>query len=414
MSKKLRHVIFLGAGASATSGYPIGQELRLRMASKERFERELDKMISPTLSDPAGRIARAKCLNRFDRFSESIELFRHGGFATVDEFSKLASEDHQEHAQAMKSLMRLALSLHNPEDQFHESDYYAFIQNLFQDEQLSELRPDVAVLSFNYDCYLDFLLLDAFRHRQMLLANPQKLDDWWCNKLTSGFFNSDAEGDWTKQTQSFSYFKLHGSIAYGNDPHFGHDASFRLNNVKRLGHLGDDSLQRYPPPVVFPWELFDGNSGKLISEDEFVFVKGNKDVAAQQRGRRLLGQLRSIWENAKRVVSRAEKISFVGLSLHPYMEDGLAHLFEGKTIGVEAVVANPENDRFRDARNRLHPGSPSGRLAAMFSKVAPDMKCVRSSCEDDGILTNDDPDSAPSPDITPRYSFKDFIEREMG
>jgi hypothetical protein len=45
MSKGQHQVIFLGAGASATSGYPIGQELRLRMASEKHFEQELRKIV---------------------------------------------------------------------------------------------------------------------------------------------------------------------------------------------------------------------------------------------------------------------------------------------------------------------------------------------------------------------------------
>ena len=126
--KRLNHVIFLGAGASDTSGYPIGQELRLRMASQEHFQAELYKIIPENSLTPLeANKARSKCFSRFADFNESVELFRHGGFATIDEFSKLASVGHQKHVQNMKKLMRVVLSLHNPEKQFHESDYYPWV-----------------------------------------------------------------------------------------------------------------------------------------------------------------------------------------------------------------------------------------------------------------------------------------------
>src|SRR5258705_1072078 len=130
--KRLHHVIFLGAGASYTSGYPIGQELRLRMTSKDYFQAELDKLY-PTNNSILNQSlyqSKLKCLEHFDRFAKSVELFRHGGFATVDEFSKLASESYPEHVQAMKKLMCFVLSMYNPEKDFYKSDYYPFIQRL--------------------------------------------------------------------------------------------------------------------------------------------------------------------------------------------------------------------------------------------------------------------------------------------
>ena len=120
------------------------------------------------------------------------------------------------------------------------------------------------------------------------------------------------------------------------------------------------------------------------------------------------------WGNAKQAVLRADKISFVGLSMHQYMNDGLAYLFEGKSNGIQAVVANRSNEEFRNEQHRLHPASLSGRVAEVFRDVAPNMKYFRSSSEDDGILRHESLESSPSPDITPRNSFRDFIEKEMG
>ena len=310
--------------------------------------------------------------------------------------------------------MRIVLSIHNPEEKFHESDYYSFIQRLFRDDKLDELRPDITVITYNYDCYLDFLLLEAFRHRQQLSENPQEVNDFWSGKLTSGFFNPAGDRDWESQTQGFNYFKLHGSVAYGNDMYFGHDASFRQDVVKRYESLGDKSIQWEIPPVVFPWELFDTDTGKFISEEEFVFSKHSKGSTEKAKSRQLFNHFKKIWMNAKWAVTHADKISFVGLSMHQYMEDGLAYLFEGKSNGVQAVVANHSNEHFRNTENRLHPSSLRGRVAEIFRDVAPNMKHVRSSSEEDGIFRDKSPEeSSYTPDITARYSFKEFIEREM-
>ena len=50
--KRLNHVILLGAGASYTSGYPIGQELRLLTSSKEYFKAKLEKLYPTPFTEP--------------------------------------------------------------------------------------------------------------------------------------------------------------------------------------------------------------------------------------------------------------------------------------------------------------------------------------------------------------------------
>jgi hypothetical protein len=328
------------------------------------------------------------------------------------------------------------LSLHNPEEEFHKSDYYLFIQRIFRDDKLDELRPDITILTYNYDCYLDFLILEAFRYRQKLSESPLKIDDLCANKLTSGFFNPTDGRDWASQTQGFNYFKLHGSIAYGNEPYFGHNELFQSNMTDRLRYVGEGGIQFEVPPVVFPWELFDGDSGHFISEDEFIFVKQNSAPATNESARLLFRHFKSIWENAKRAVLKADKISFVGLSMHEYLKDGLTYLFDGfnkapmpefqRAIDagimkdqppkqVQVVVANPENEQFKNAENRLHPSSLCGKVADLLKDVAPKMHYVRSSSEYDGIFrSTDTPDKKEDPDITPRYNFEEFIQREMG
>src|SRR5579872_4681346 len=200
------HAIFLGAGASYSSGYPVGDGLRLRLACLNRFLEELKTGFPSHFKDNPVFLDVYNA--HVKQFGKSIDLFRNGGFATVDEFSKLMSGSNPKDVQRMKKLMRSALLFHNPEDKFNESDYYAFIQRLFLEDNLEELRTDVSVISYNYDCYLDFLLLRAYECRQQYVDKRQ-MTTFFKNKLTSGFFHP-YDLQWSEQPLGFNYYKLHG------------------------------------------------------------------------------------------------------------------------------------------------------------------------------------------------------------
>ena len=291
--KPRHHVIFLGAGASLTSGFPIGEKLRLRLANENHFFSDLDKAFPKNQighKTSKGEETEAICLEYFRRFKPVVELFRHGGFGTVDEFSKLAADKYPEHTQDMKKLMRLAFALHNPEDSFHKSDYYPFIQRLFSDD-LHSLKSNITIISYNYDCYLDYLLLKAYEYRKRLSASPE-INPITKNTLTSGFFE----------------------------------------------------------PTDITW---------------------------------------------------AEKIR------------GLSWLFHGKKDAVEVVVANLENRNFPNVDDRFHPASLTGRVVKLLRRVAPGLNTLRSSSEHDGNFDTDEIIHGPGIGITPRYSFKEFIEKEM-
>ena len=375
------------------------------MASRSYFAERVCKLYADNMN-----IAE-QLLKYFDRFTESVELFRHGGFATVDEFSQLASGSYPKHVQNMKKLMRIVLSLHNPEDNFHKSDYYPFVQRLFRSDSLNQFRNDISIITFNYDCYLDFVMQEAYRYRLSLSKipndikdNPQLpkgpqevLEEPWCSKLSSGFFRPEGEKQLAWELGQFNYFKLHGSISYGEDPISGYKPLFVEAAVKRYGCLNDNFFQKQVPPVVFPWELFSG-SGELAHESEHFQL---------------------MWKNARQVVGQANKISFVGLSMHEYLEQGLEKLFDDTGVlypngekEVQVVVANTANKGFEDSSTRLHPASPCGRVAELLRKYASNIKYIRSSSEDDGMFRGEPTDKNDF-DITPRYSFEEFIEREM-
>ncbi len=84
-----KHVIFLGAGASHTSGYPLAADLRVILSSPERFRLHFNDKIEklghiglPNKFELTDKLEKA-----YAGFKDAVQLFREGGFATVDEFS---------------------------------------------------------------------------------------------------------------------------------------------------------------------------------------------------------------------------------------------------------------------------------------------------------------------------------------
>jgi hypothetical protein len=102
----------------------------------------------------------------------------------------------------------------------------------------------------------------------------------------------------------------------------------------------------------------------------------------------------------------ATEISFVGMSMHEYLLDGLRYLFDGKQGAVEVVVANPDNKPFvqndRSSHWTEHSNSPAFAVSRMLNSVAPQMKKVGTVR---GLPTQDD--------ITLVKDFAEFVKTQM-
>jgi hypothetical protein len=195
-----KHVIFLGAGASYGSGYPLANGLRLLISSRQKWEEAVANYESKHRY--AQRPITTVAMSYFDKHQDSLELFRKGGFATLDEFCKLAGGFQFQHEiNGLRCLMRGALGLFNPEEHFEKSEYYGFVQSLFKEDLIS-LREDITVLTYNYDPYLEYLLHRAMYTRWRVtrkgkspVLTPEELakDVVFSRDLstaTSGFFKN--------------------------------------------------------------------------------------------------------------------------------------------------------------------------------------------------------------------------------
>jgi hypothetical protein len=367
-----KHVIFLGAGASKESGYPLANDLRLLISSRKDWIRALqmyDEKHGGALTDMGTAY--------WETHAEALDLFRNGGFATLDEFCKLAGPKFQSEVNGLRSLVRVALGLFNPEHQFEKSEYYAFIQALFKAD-LRTLREDVTVLTYNYDPYLEFLLHRALECREKInrrgkspFMADQDVADFAAhssrlNAVTSGLFSPENR-NWLAGS-GFCVLKLHGSICLVLDEVASFDTLFGQEGPTRAKSLMEGKARTVPAPLVFPWEL--------MNEKGFVDVKSfphgyNRDLYPLFTG---------IWERAKREVQAAEKISFVGLSMHAFLTDGLKYLFDGKEGTCEFVVANPDNKEFDPQKPETHwqrfPHTSASAVAQLLKSVAPKVKHV--------------------------------------
>ncbi len=417
-----KHVIFLGAGASLTSGYPLAAGLKVILSSRYAFEKYVASKINGTQLQ--------NYLNqRFAQMSKAVALFREGGFGTVDEFSYLARKRFPQEVHEFKQLAGIILALHAPEESngFENSDYYPFIQRLFQES--AEPRNDIAILTYNYDPYLEFLLDRAYMRRQIASGK-----DWasipqreLC-PLNSGFREWNAKE--LLEGAGLCLLKLHGaSVMPPQPPH---------TDGKDLGWLTWDDvfdsrtnwLNKNPvwaaelissPGMFFPWELIDEN-GEFTTAEKFArfenLAVGN--LYYKSSARTLYELCKAIWLRAQREIADAEKFSFVGLSMHKFLKQGLEFLFKkrieklksGKNAtdwNSEIILACPGAWRPGQTFDKAAPpSSPAAKLVAMLNEVNPAMAKI----ETKGIYSRDFGKNA-SGGVVGYGTFRDFIEAEL-
>jgi hypothetical protein len=363
-----KHVIFLGAGASHGSGYPLANGLRLLLCSQPHLQKFAVEMIGPEAKQGSG-LTQLEFLMHYFVHLEGVHLFRRGCFATVDEFCRLASRGSEKFKAAvddMRHLTMVILGLHNPEANFHNSEYYGFVQRLFT-KSLDRLRDDIVVLSFNYDVYLDFLLKRAVEERCTLAG--RSVCNTELNACVSGFLDQQA---WVKSEsppRGFALLKLHGSMCHPDvsNGQFGYEHVFMRESRSRVNDLLR-THKRYSPQILFPWELFDSNVHFLNSK---TFPNMGSETSLALRA------FEKTWLRAQYEVATASKLSFVGLSAHEYLADGFRFLFENRRKGlVDLVMADPGNEPIeRTAEIDLLPverqTTPAYRLSRMLSEVAP-------------------------------------------
>jgi hypothetical protein len=395
-NSRSKHVIILGAGASASSGYPVATKLRLLMSSQDALREELEKRgIKDT-----GYLARILKEMMGGHLAGAIDLFRHGGFASVDEFSNMAGSRFHGEVQTLKRLLRFALALNDPEEQFHKSDYYSFIQKLFQ-KGLFPLRDDISILTFNYDGYLPYVLAKAnsIRCQALGVMEPANTVD----ALRSGFaFRNTGP---LETENGMCLLQLHGAIAWpgvfqGESAVWERDL-YGKTIQSRVEKLVFDNAGKRIPPVLFPWEVID-SEGNFMDEVKFCLPEQSDSNGRRQGGyagpNNLYQLFTSIWKRARKEITAATKISFVGLSMHGFLEPAFKFLFQEKENNAEIIVANTDLVHFIKDTDFKRPANPATKVRKLLEDV-----WVKRLIEK-GILALR---------IRTQESFEDFIKYEM-
>jgi len=212
------------------------------------------------------------------------------------------------------------------------------------------LREDIAILTFNYDPCLQYHLWNRLWTRNQI--NPS------CNQSDAGGrFQIQYDGifsgigNWPERSWSRGPFmpviQLHGAILYpsqlvqGDKIIFGEVPQFQLFKpefLPTMRALCRPSLEN--PPLLFPFELFDAD-GQFVPQEGFPVTRN------APHGQETLHEMfRYIWEYAKTQVQLADKVSFVGMSWHEFLEPGLKFLFRDKTGPTQMVIANPEVQQY--------------------------------------------------------------------
>ncbi len=424
-----KHVIILGAGASYTSGYPLAADLRVLLSSFGALDNYLHKYFKPDAANHAGFTFLR---HWFGAQPDSLLLFKEGCYGTVDEFSFLAGKQYPKEVHQLKQIVGVLLALHNPEDTFvskgkstsgfETSDYYAFIQRLFRES--AEIRDDTVVLTYNYDPYLDFLLYRAYQRRKEALGIAHSLPP---TELTSGF--SDRDSKKILEGNGFCYLKLHGTAVLPPQIGVAAEGSLPDRNLtySEVFSKRDDWFKTADgklfglnpsPAIYFPWELITEN-GEFVQKDQFA---GLESLANSQYfshiGRTQYDLCKSIWERARREIACAEKISFVGLSMHRFLEGGLRYLFADRVnkfpdrvdLETEIILACP-GARYpgSDFKTMAAPNSLADRLITTLTRVYP--KAVKRSTS--GCLASLNTGKAGTGGVVCYEDFESFIRSEL-
>lgn len=410
MSRRPKHVIFLGAGASVTSGYPLGVDLRKDWLSSERsLFAKVENQLTLPKEHPHYQThlesLRTAFYQWYDSHKWSLALFRDGGFGSIDEFCYHLRDSNPDAVQNLKDVLRFALGIHNPEPNFAKSDYYSLIQKLFLPSDLARLTDDIVILSFNYDPYLEYLLLRALRVRDGSKGTRSKgnlLSQ--AARIGSGFLAGNTGLNEISSSDGFCVLKLHGIITWPDGGRGGRESMLPCCDIEDI-MSGDISLRmqaltgeasRHPAPIVFPWEIL-APDGTFVPEAEFclkeisemrfngvAILPGNRTQGADPS---VYSIFKAIWERARSEVQAATSISFVGISMHPYLSDGLKYLFAGKAGGFKWTITDRESAK----SNHEETPSPTNRAQRFFQSY--------------GI----------SPGVPPvfRSSFEEFIYRDL-
>lgn len=237
-------------------------------------------------------------------------------------------------------------------------------------------RNDVAILTFNYDPYLAYLLEKAVRIRCQVTGQASTPGGY---ALSSGFHKRTLGA--IEDADDLCVLHLHGMIAwpakFTNEKVIWFEDLFDTSLKERIEKLCFSECAGTMPPVVYPWEIIN-EKGHFRSKEEFCLIEEMDNQGHRQGGYMgpvsLYDLFVAIWKRARKEINRAGKISFVGLSMHDFLNPAFQFLFAERRENAAIVCATKEHEHFRSAGHveaHTNPRSPTFKLRRMLKELCP-------------------------------------------
>jgi hypothetical protein len=360
-------VIFLGAGASVSAGFPTNEEL----ANKIIYD--LPKRDLP--NDVLGR--RRDHLR--DTWVMLGEKLRRDSSPSVDEFCEnyntvLLAGNLAE----MKKMVRLVLSDSGANWFASTVDYKRLTPTLFSDPR--SLNPRFAVINFNYDGLFGKMLADAVHERRQAVAIAGDYTKELA-AIAGGFYSLPNDpvlappivGDMENAADTFVHCMPHGTITVAkagegllsimNGLYASEGASVRFPDGSRLTR--DQAIMEFyslDSAIHFPWE----QTASLPIYDEQI-------------------------KAAELELPKARRLHFIGLSGHRLMRHTLRKLF--RNVNSEAA--------FKDFE--WHVATKDPNIQRVFDGL---LNCILPDelVDDDGLR------DGLHKKMTPHTSFEDWLK----
>jgi hypothetical protein len=355
--KPIRTVYILGAGCSAGNppeapGYPLAKQ----------FRRELQKYATELEGKP-------QCVKLHEAVTSTATELQRYDCETIDELVRLlVTRAHGSHAQCTPEEKRIAdrtvqsskiatsaylLSRETAAAGACGKRYRAFLQTLFRNESSWDKAAATStdsVLSFNYDRLFE----QAWRDHFQVGVSPHPHAK---AGLNSGLLTPLAQ-DHSIDPKRFSFLKLHGCCGTFVDPHWKPESP-ETSSIP--GSDLRDSRRELTDSEFFP-ETEPLKSGKYPVEPLIVFPV-EKPHTKPSSGAKLPHRLyvQNVWQEARRRVSEADRLWFIGYSFQPMDHDDVASLLRaakpGSTVVIQDLPGSAEPLAQHVRRNLIEPCS---------------------------------------------------------
>jgi hypothetical protein len=229
---------------------------------------------------------------------------------------------------------------HNKLEAIECEDHNKFVEKI--------LKPQDDIISFNYDCLLDYSL-KKFGNNKWNAQFGYSLKNGQRNKYLKGFEYWQPDQLATRK-ETVNYYKLHGSL------------NFRIDKIDSFTKIPIITLKERP---------YTKQSGNV--KFEIIPPEWHKDYS-----KRLFVDL---WKNSASAISRNRTIIFIGYSL-PFTDLHSSTLFRTsikKNNLNTIIVINPDKDSRHRTRNILQRGFHAKTKVLSFDYFSDFLKMERNT-----------------------------------